>query len=177
MNSNQLSISYYQNQLLPGTRPAPLYGDVRAVNTTSSWTREPLPYNIGDIAVSFDYFKSWVPAPNEKNYLGLEDDIYRAPGMATDCTTKWVSLTFGGITENNHSFNKGNEVDDNLPTTEPLDCSICEEASTGHLNPYNHQNSHNFTLDASNGLTGSMQSVLVNSLGSKGKLLVIFQRI
>jgi hypothetical protein len=88
MNSNQLSISHCQNQLLPGTRPAPLYGDVRAVDTTSSWTREPSPYNVGDIAVSFDYFKSLVPAPDEKNYLGLENDVCRAPGMATGCTTK-----------------------------------------------------------------------------------------
>jgi hypothetical protein len=38
--------------------------------------------------VSFDYFKSLVLAPDEKNYLGLEDDIYRALGIATDYTMK-----------------------------------------------------------------------------------------
>jgi hypothetical protein len=88
--------------------------------------------------MSFNYFKSLVLAPNEKNYLGLEDDIYRALGIATNYTTKWISLIFRGIIENNHSFNKGDEVDDNLLTTKPLDYSIREEALIGHLSSHNY---------------------------------------
>jgi hypothetical protein len=70
--------------------------------------------------------------------LGLEDNIYRAPGIATNYTIKWISLIFGGIIENNYSFNKGNKVDNNLLTTEPLDYSIYKEALIGHLSLYNY---------------------------------------
>ena len=88
--------------------------------------------------MSFNYFKSWVLAPNKKNYLGLEDNIYRALGIATNYTTKWVSLIFRGIIENNYSFNKGNKVDNNLLITKPLDYSTREEALIRHLSLYNY---------------------------------------
>jgi hypothetical protein len=88
--------------------------------------------------MSFNYFKSLVPAPNKKNYLGLEDNIYKALGIAINYITKWISLIFRGIIENNYSFNKGNKVDNNLLTTKPLDYSICKEALIGHLSLYNY---------------------------------------
>jgi hypothetical protein len=86
----------------------------------------------------FNYFKSWVLAPNKKNYLGLEDNIYRALGITTNYTIKWVSLIFREIIENNYSFNKDNKVNNNLLITKPLDYSTCEEALIGYLSPYNY---------------------------------------
>ena len=70
--------------------------------------------------------------------MGLEDNIYRALGIATNYTMKCVSLIFRGIIENNYSFNKGNKVDNNLLTTKPLDYSIYEEALIGYLSLYNY---------------------------------------
>ena len=77
-------------------------------------------------------------------------------------------------TDNNHSFNSHDEVDDNLRTTKPLDYTLHEEVFTGHQSPQqNRRYSHDFTPDASDGLTGPIQSRLGDGLGSKGRPLVL----